>query len=108
MPDTSDSTTSLMSKFEARRNDVARENRDRFETFEAGWDRLPVFLVEAWPESAAALADESVSFREVGHGHDLSGALAGVVYSIGNEAIGRRVFSLRWDDVARTWTWRAR
>lgn len=94
--------TNIVDEFKAYRDKAMAANEGPFAVLEAGYAALKAFVLEDWPEVAAAFADDSVRYREVGHGHR-GGALCELTYEVGTEALGRRTYDMAYNEDSRAW-----
>lgn len=95
--------TSIKDEFGAYRDRAMRGNEAPFAALDSGYAALKAFVVEDWPEIAAAFADDSVRFREVGRGH-LDGSLCELTYQVGTEALGWRTYDMTFNQDSRAWS----
>lgn len=93
-----------MDEFRSYRDAAMVENESRMSgRLDAAVARFPDELRQTWPEAAAVPADD-LMWVEIGIGHS-GGALAELVYEVGNDLVGRRMYRLAWSDDARDWKW---
>lgn len=94
--------TDIVDRFNEYRAKAEAANEGPFAALDAGYAALKAFVLEDWPETAPAIADDSIRYREVVRAHR-AGSLCGLSYQVGTEALGWRTYEMDYNDDSRAW-----